>query len=312
MKKIGNLMLLIGMVAWGGIACAENLNIVVIPKGSDHVFWDFIRAGVDQAVKEIGNINLTWRGPAYNDDTPSQIKIVELYTKPEINAMIIVPTDKQALVEPIKKATELGIKVIVIDSGLDGHYHLSFIGTNNLEGGVFAAKRLAALISEQGKVMVLRTVPGSASTDQRAEGFLQEMKNYPNITVVADEYGGGSSGKSYHAAKKLLGEQADLQGVFAVNESSTDGMLKALREAGLAQKVKFVGFDASDPLIDGLAKKDIDALVIQNPRQMGYMGIKTAVAAIRNETVEPLVYTNVVLATPENYQTPDIHALLYP
>ncbi|GAK49428.1 periplasmic binding protein/LacI transcriptional regulator [Candidatus Moduliflexus flocculans] len=312
MKKIGSLMLLIGMVAWGGIARAENVNIVVIPKGSDHVFWDFIRAGVDQAVKEIGNINLTWRGPAYNDDTPSQIKIVELYTKPEINAMIIVPTDKQALVEPIKKATELGIKVIVIDSGLDGHYHLSFIGTNNLEGGVLAAKRLAALINEQGKVMVLRTVPGSASTDQRAEGFLQEMKNYPNITVVADEYGGGSSGKSYHAAKKLLGEQADLQGVFAVNESSTDGMLKALREAGLAQKVKFVGFDASDPLIDGLAKKDIDALVIQNPRQMGYMGIKTAVAAIRNETVEPLVYTNVVLATPENYQTPDIHALLYP
>jgi len=312
MKKICVLILLIGIVAWAGVSFAENLNIVVIPKGSDHVFWDFIRAGVDQAVNETGNINLTWRGPAYNDDTPSQIKIVELYTKPETNAMIIVPTDKQALIEPIKKATELGIKVIVIDSGLDGNYHLSFIGTNNVEGGVLAAKHLAALINDQGKVMVLRTVQGSASTDQRAEGFVQEMKNHPNITVVADEYGGGSSGKSYHAAKKLLGEQTDLQGVFAVNESSTDGMLKALRELGLAQKVKFVGFDASDPLIDGLAKKDIDALVIQNPHQMGYMGIKTAVAAIRNEAVEPLVYTDVVLATPENYQAPDIHALLYP
>lgn len=313
MKKIWGLFLCIGMVAAGaGMAFAEDLNIVVIPKGSDHVFWDFIRAGVDQAVAEIGHINLTWRGPAYNDDTKSQIKIVEIYTKPDVDAIIIVPTDKQALIEPIKKAAELGIKVIVIDSGLDGNFHLSFIGTNNVEGGILAAKHLAALIHEQGKVMVLRTVQGSASTDQRAEGFLQEMKHYPKITVVADEYGGGSAGKSYHAAKKLLADHADVQGVFAVNESSTDGMLKALRETGLAQTIKFVGFDASDSLIDGLAKKDIDGLVVQSPKQMGYMGIKTAVAAIRHEAVEPIVYTDVVLATPENYQTPDIHALLYP
>ena len=160
--------------------------------------------------------------------------------------------------------------------------------------------------------MVLRTVQGSASTDQRAEGFLQEMKHYPKITVVADEYGGGSAGKSYHAAKKLLADHADVQGVFAVNESSTDGMLKAVREAGLAQRLKFVGFDASDPLIDGLTKKDIDGLIIQNPHQMGYQGIKAAVAAVRGEPVEPLVYTDVVLATPENYETPAIKALLYP
>ena len=146
MKKICCLILLFGMVAGAGMSFAENLNIVVIPKGSDHVFWDFIRAGVDQAVAEIGNINLTWRGPAYNDDTKSQIKIVEIYTKPDVDAIIIVTTDKQALLEPIKQAAELGIKVVVIDSGLDGNYHLSFIGTNNIEGGVLAAKHLASLL----------------------------------------------------------------------------------------------------------------------------------------------------------------------
>ncbi len=315
MKHILRLTIAFGMiVCCAGALFAEeqNMNIVVIPKGSDHVFWDFIRAGVDEAVKEIGNINLTWRGPAYNDDTASQIKIVEIYTKPDTDAIIIVPTDKQALIEPIKKATELGIKVVVIDSGLDGDYHRAFIGTDNKQGGVLAAKHLASLINDQGKVMVLRTVQGSSSTDLRAEGFLEEMKNHPNIQVVSDEYGGGSKGKSYHAALKLLETLQDLQGIFAVNESSTAGMLQALQDSGRAQQVKFVGFDASDELIKGLASKDIDALVIQNPHQMGYMGIKAAVAAIRGEPVEPLVYTDVALATPENYETPNIHALLYP
>jgi len=312
MKKIAWIVLLLSVLVYGGTALAKEINIVVIPKGSDHVFWDFIRAGVDHAVQEIGNINLTWRGPAYNDDTPSQIKLVELYTKPEIDALIIVPTDKQALLAPIQKAVDLGIKVIVIDSGLEGKAHLSFIGTDNVAGGALAAQHLAALLKDQGNVMVLRTVQGSASTDQRAEGFLAEMQQHPNIHVVADTYGGGSMGKAYHAAKKALGDLADLQGVFAVNESSTDGMLKALREAGLAQRLKFVGFDASDPLIDGLTKKDIDGLIIQNPHQMGYQGIKAAVAAVRGEPVEPVVYTDVVLATPENYETPAIKALLYP
>lgn len=312
MKKIGCCAILLGILLHVSMVAAEESHIVMIPKGSDHVFWDFIRAGMEQAIAELGDIKLTWRGPAYNDDISSQIKLVELYTKPDVNAIIIVPTDKQALVEPVKKAVDAGIKVVVIDSGLDGDYHLSFIGTNNFEGGAMAAAHLSSLLNDQGKVIVLRTVEGSASTDQRAEGFLAEMTTHPNIEVLADHYGGGSMGKSYNAAKKLLSDYQEVDGIFAVNESSTAGILKALRESGLNQKIKLVGFDASDPLIDGLAKQDIDGLIIQDPKQMGYMGIMTAMAAVRNEPVESLVYTDVVLATPENYQTPDIQQLLYP
>ncbi len=311
-KRIMCMLVVWGALLGGQVVFAEEMDIVVIPKGSDHVFWDFIRAGVDKAIEEIGNIKLTWRGPAYNDDTDSQIKLVEMYTSRQVDAMILVPTDKQALLEPVQKAVDAGIKVIVIDSGLNGDAHLSFIGTDNFQGGVLAAQHLSALLNKQGKVMVLRTVKGSASTDRRAEGFLDEMKTHPNIEVVADEYGGGSMGKSYHFAKKLLEKMTDIDGIFAVNESSTAGMLKALRELNMTDQVQFIGFDASDLLIEGLASRDIEGLVVQDARQMGYMGIKTAVAAIRNEPLEPLVHTGVVLATPDNYQRPDIQSLLYP
>lgn len=312
LKRIISIMVLWGFLLSCQVVFANEMNIVMIPKGSDHVFWDFIRAGVDKAVSEIGNIHLTWRGPAYNDDTLSQIKLVELYTRKQVDAIILVPTDKRALVEPVKKAVEAGIKIIVIDSGLDGNYHLSFIGTDNFQGGVMAAQHLSSLMGDQGKVLVLRTVKGSASTDRRAEGFLEEIKNHPNIEVLADKYGGGSIGKSYHFAKNLLGQHSKIDGIFAVNESSTAGMLKAIRELKLAANVKFIGFDASDALIEGLEKKEIDGLIIQNPRQMGYLGMKAAVSALRGESPESLVHTGIVLATPENYHTPEIQSLLYP
>jgi ribose transport system substrate-binding protein len=312
LKRKLSLWVLLGLFASCQVASAQQMNIVVIPKGSDHVFWDFIRVGVDKAVTEIGNINLTWRGPAFNDDTPSQIKLVELYTRKQMDAIILVPTDKQALLEPVRKATRAGIKVIVIDSGLDGTDHLSFIGTDNFQVGVLAAQHLSSLLGDKGKVLVLRTVKGSASTDRRAEGFLEEIKNHPEIEVVADEYGGGSLGRSYHFAKKLLEQHSGIHGIFAVNESSTAGMLKALRALNLAAGMQFIGFDASDYLIEGLASGEVEGLIIQNPRQMGYLGVKAAVAALRGEPLAPNNYTGVVVATPGNYQTPDIHGLLYP
>jgi ribose transport system substrate-binding protein len=312
MKQVVSALVVLAIFTSSQVAIAQEMNIVVIPKGSDHVFWDFVRVGVDKAVSEIGNINLTWRGPAFNDDTASQIKLVELYTRKHMDAIILVPTDKQALLEPVKKAIGAGIKVIVIDSGLDGNYHLSFIGTDNFQGGVLAAQYLSSLLGYKGKALVLRTVKGSASTDRRAEGFLEEIKKHPKVEVVADVYGGGSLGRSYHAAKKLLKQYSGVRGIFAVNESSTAGMLKALRELNLVASMQFIGFDASNSLIEGLASRDLEGLIIQNPRQMGYLGIKAAVAALRGETLAPNIYTGVVLATPENYQTPDIHGLLYP
>jgi ribose transport system substrate-binding protein len=315
MKRIKRalvVLVVVGFLTSCQVVFAQELNIVVIPKGSDHVFWDFIRVGVEKAVSEIGNINLTWRGPAFNDDTPSQIKLMELYTRKQMDAIILVPTDEHALLEPVKKAIEAGIKVIVIDSGIDGNYHLSFIGTDNFQGGVLAAQHLSSLLGDKGKVLVLRTVKGSASTDRRAEGFLEEIEKHPKIEIVADEYGGGSLGRSYHFAKKILEQHSGIQGIFTVNESSTAGMLKALRALNLAAGIQFIGFDASYDLIEGLASRDIAGLVIQDPRRMGYLGVKAAVAAVRGETLAPLIYTGVVLATPDNYQTPGIHGLLYP
>lgn len=288
------------------------LNIVFIPKSSDQVFWDLMRSGVDQAVAEEGNISLTWRGPAYNDDTDSQIRILQLYIKPGVDAIILTPTDRTRLVDSVKKVVQLGIKLIVVDSGIDGQYQQNFITTDNFASGQQAAQQLAGLLGGKGRVLVFRTVAGSASTDDRAAGFLAYMKaNAPGIRVIADAYGGGSAGKARHSASALLKQHPDIDGLFAVNESATDGMLRALREAGRAGKPRFIGFDSTEFLLQGLEQKHIDGLIIQDPHQMGYLAIKAAVAAIRNTPLEPdTIHTRTVMVTRDNYKQADIRKMM--
>lgn len=292
----------------------EQLHIVFIPKSSDQDFWTFMRQGVEKGMQEAGNISLTWRGPSYNDDTDSQIRILQEYTRPGIDAIIIAPTDRARLVDPIRLAAASGIKIIVVDSAVNGNHHLNLIATDNYAAGQLAARHLSTLLNARGNVVVFRIVAGSASTDDRAKGFIEYLKkNAPMMTIIADKYGGGSKGKALRSATLLLKETQRIDGIFAVNESAGDGMLRALRSAGLAGKIRFVGFDSTHLLLEGLEKQEIDGLVIQNPRQMGYLGIKAAVAAINKSPIkERTLFTDTTMVTRENYQNPDIQKLLIP
>lgn len=293
---------------------ARDLDVVFIPKARDQVFWTFMRQGVERAMREDGHVQLTWRGPAHNDDVDSQIEILRIYSKPGVDAIIIAATDRSRLVASVEQAAALGIKVVAVDSALDGKAHTNFVTTNNFAAGKLAAERLASLLNRQGTVAILRTIAGSGSTEERADGFIDYMKkNAPRISIVADDYGGGTRGKAARSAAQLLEEHPNLDGIFAVNESTSDGMLRALRQAGLAGKKKFVGFDTTDFLLDGLDKQEINGLVVQDPRQMGYLSMKAALTAARGAAMkDSTILTDAVMVTRDNYRKPEIQVLLVP
>ena len=295
-------------------AQAKDLNVVFIPKARDQDFWTFMRQGVERAMREDGHVTLTWRGPAHNDDIDSQIQILRIYSRPEVDAIIIASTDRARLVEPVRQAAAMGIKIVVVDSAVDGNAHANFITTDNYAAGALAAERMARLLNRQGTVAVLRTIAGSGSTDDRASGFIDYLKtNAPHMAIVADEYGGGTRGKAARGAATLLEKYPNVDGIFAVNESTSDGMLRALRHAGLAGKKKFVGFDTTDFLLDGLKRREIHGLVVQDPRQMGYQSMRAALAAARGAAIKPaLILTDAVMVTQDNYQKPEIRSLLTP
>ena len=127
---------------------------------------------------------------------------------------------------------------------------------------------------------------------------------------VIHRYAGPTAGEAQNSALNMIDQLRQADGVFASNESSTNGMLQALRKESLAGQISFVGFDASPPLVDGLNKMEIDALIVQNPRRMGYLAVKTLIAHLDGEPVEPLIDTGAALVTPDNKDAPDIRHLI--
>lgn len=303
---------------------AVKYQIAVIPKGTTHVFWKSIHAGAVKAEQELKaagvDIEIIWKGPLKEDDRESQIKVMEGFITRGVTGIVLAPLDDRALSMPVKDAVNYGIPVVIIDSGLESEDYISFVATDNYEGGRKGGQRLGELLGGKGKAILLRYQEGSASTMKREQGFLDELKeNYPGIEVVSsNQYGGATTESAYMASENVLAPHRTpdggltVDGIFCPNESTTFAMLRALQGSGLAGKVKFVGFDSSERLVKGLRDGEIHGLVLQDPINMGYLGVKTMVAHLQGEKVEKLTDTGSDVATLENMDDPRMKDLLEP
>ena len=293
-------------------------TIAVIPKGTSHVFWQSIHAGAEKAAREIGAV-IIWRGPLREDDRDSQVSEVEGFISRGVSGIVLAPLDEVALAPPVAEAKRRNIPVVVIDSGLKGRDYVSFVATDNHQGGRLAGGHLGALLNGAGKALMLRYAEGSESTLQREAGFLEAIGAQKGVEIVSsNQYGGADVEGAYKKSEALLSrfKRADgalgVDGIFTPNESTTLAMLRVLEDNGWAGKVKFVGFDASDTLVKGLGDAHIDGLVLQDPVNMGYLGVKTMAAHLRHEPVQARVDTGVRLVTREQMNDPDARELLHP
>jgi ribose transport system substrate-binding protein len=293
-----------------------KLKIAVVPKGTTHDFWKSIHAGAVKAERELGNVEVTFRGPEREDDRQQQVDLVQNLVSSGTSAIVLAPLDETALTGPVRQATAAGIPVVIIDSGLKaqvGKDFVSFIATDNYKGGTLAGEKMAELLGGKGKVLILRYQEGSASTAQREQGFIDAVGKVAGMELVDPKrYAGATRATAQEAAENLLAAGTEYAGIYCPNESSTFGMLLAIRGKGLAGKVKFIGFDASSGLVEALGKGEIDALVVQNPMRMGYLGVMTAAKHVRGEKVDELIDTGVVLITKETMETPESKELLSP
>jgi len=304
---------------------SENkYRIAVIPKGTTHVFWKSIHAGALKAKQELKDdgldVEVIWKGPLKEDDRESQIKVMENFITRGVSGIVLAPLDDVSLRRPVSDAVNNGIPVVIIDSGLNSEDYTSFVATDNKIGGKKGGERLAEILGGKGKVIMLRYQEGSASTMNREQGFLDVLKEkYPGIEVVSsNQYGGATTEEAYEASENLLSplRRSDgglkIDGIFCPNESTAFAMLRALEDSGLAGKVKYVGFDSSERLVQALAKGHINGLVLQDPINMGYLGVKTMMAHLQGRKVDKRIDTGSAVATPENMNDPKIKNLLEP
>jgi len=297
----------------------KKLTIAVIPKGTTHEFWKSIHAGSIKAARELSaqgtEIEIIWKGPLREDDREQQIQVVEGFVAQGVDGIVLAPLDNRALVRPVEEAKRAGLPTVIIDSGLESDLITSFVATDNRKGGMLAADRMGELLGGKGKVLMLRYQEGSASTQEREEGFVEQLKKkYPNIELISsDQYAGPTRDTAKRASENLLNRYGDeLQGIFTPNESSTSGLLLALQDINKAGKVTFVGFDTSEAFIEAMNKKQLHGIVVQNPFNMGYLGVRSMVEHLQGKAIEKRVDTGVMMVTPDNLNSPEVQALLHP
>ena len=285
-------------------------QIAVIPKGITHIFWESIRRGAEKAGEEAG-VKIFWNGPEREGNREMQIQIIEDFITQKVSGFVLAPIDNKALVPSVEKIYAKNIPCVIIDSGIDTDKYVSFIATDNYKGGVIAAWRMGKILRGRGKIVVVKYAPGSASTMKREDGFIDTIKKeFPEIEIVDSKYGMDTVETALQAAEDLLTKNAELDGLFACNESTSVGALRALQSQGRAGKMKMIGFDAGGLLIEGVKTGVVDSLVVQNPYKMGYEGVQTLIASLDGKEVERRVDTGVTLVTKDNLETPEIQALV--
>jgi ribose transport system substrate-binding protein len=312
------LVLLVAACGGSGGQSDRRLRIAVIPKGTSHEFWKAVEAGARRADEEIEDLEIVWKGPTGEGDAAQQIALVESFIADKVDGICLAPLDARALETPVRQAISNRIPVVIFDSGLASADVpiASYVATNNRHGGEIAGEELARLLGGKGSVVLLRYAIGSESTEQREEGFLAAIARHPGITLLsADKHGGPDEARAIEVGENLLATFGDrIDGIFCSNESSTAGMLTALRRdlRGFAGKVKVVGFDSSKHIVDALREGVLHGTVLQDPVTMGYRSVLAMHARLTGKEVEARIETGETLATKDNMETPRVHTLLFP
>lgn len=253
----------------------NKIRIGYIPGDTTNSFYISMKFGAEEQAEKLG-IELIWRGTEQWDYL-KQVQIVNNLVAEKVDAIIIAPSNAKELAAPLKKAMEAGIAVFTVDTNVsDESAYIANVATDNLQGGRNAADILAELIGRKGEVALINSKQGNSSTDDRQSGFLEQIKKYTNIKVVATEYSEGQAALATKKIKGILLKNPDLAGVFATDSSVGTGVAAALRTKKIKDKVKIVSYDASPETVEALRNNVIQAVISQKPSELGKVTMQMA------------------------------------
>jgi len=306
-------------VATSGADAAGKIKIGFLP-GVVDPFYQVMQLGVEAAAKDMGVDVVTQIPPTWGVEVQTPI-LDAMIARGDLNYIITAPTDKDQLVGPLKAAVDHGIKVITVDTFLgDGNYvtgpvkfPISYIGSDNVEGGRIAARGLAKAIGGEGTVYINSTNPNVSSVEGRAQGFKEVMaKDFPKIKVLGPDFNLDDPNKATQQTAAVLDREPKLAGVFGTNVFSAQGAGAAVVNAGLGGHVLVVAYDATKLAIELLNKGVVTMVLAQKPFDMGYMAVQFAVADAAGVTSLPRrVETGFAIIDKDNVKDPAVARFIY-
>ncbi len=310
---------MLGMSRADEAAAQDTKTIALIPGLTTDAFYITMRKGAQHAADALGVELLFQGGPEFNPTV--QVPVLNAVIARQPDAILIAPTDKQQLIAPLKQAIDAGIAVITVDTFIDdgryqdgngeGDFPLSYVASDNVLGGHMAGHALARAVDGKGKVYVSNVKPGISTTDQREEGFIAAMADYPDIEVLETQFNDDDANKAASQLQAVVARNPDLVGVFGANLFSAIGAADGVKAIGKTGEIRVVAFDAPQRIVDDIKSGLIDMAIAQHPAEIGYYGVMTAYAALTDQSVPISIGTGFTVMDASNIDDPAIQKFVY-
>lgn len=298
----------------GGGTTEGPLELAVVPKAVGHEFWNTVRAGAECAAERAGDVTVEWDGVAAETEVEGQVNLIQNFVTRGVDGIVYAATDSAALAPATQGALDADIPVAMIDSGTDPQpEEVPLYATDNRAGAAEAAELLAEALGEgDHDVALIEFQPGSQTNTERVEGFTEGLAQHENLNLVGQQPSHSDVNEARRVTEDLLTAHPDLAGIFAANEPSVLGAVQAVEAAGRSGEVVIIGWDAAPDEITALREGQISALVVQNPFNMGYLGVANMVEHLREGAPMASADTGVTFVTPENIDSEEVQAVLEP
>jgi ribose transport system substrate-binding protein len=285
--------------------------IAIVSKGSQHQFWQAVQKGATDEAARLG-ATITYEGPASESEVDKQLTMLQTALDKNPDAICFAALDSKAATPYLEKAEAAGIPVVGFDSGVDSDIPVTTVTTDNVAAAGEAADHMATLIGGAGKVAIIVHDQTSKTGQDRRDGFTDRIEaEYPDIEIVATEYGAGDPVKSADLAKAIMTANPDLKGFFGANEGSIKGVLNALKETGKEGQIIAIGYDSGEQQIDAITAGTQAGAITQNPIGIGAKCVSAAMDAIAGKTMEKVIDTGFMWFDKTNIDSPEIQAVLY-
>lgn len=298
--------------AAGGAGGGDGQTIAVVAKAYGTPFWQAVKAGADDAGKELG-YNVTFNGPDNETDTTRQNDLLNQVLAKKPAALVFAALDAKAQEANLQAFASADIPVIAFDSGVPGSdVPITTVSTNNVGAGALAAEKLVDLIGDKGEIAVLGHSQTATTGVDRRDGFLDWLKeNAPGIKVVDIQYNASDQAVAQQQATAMMQAHPDLKAFFATNVDGAVAAGQAVKGADKVGDVVVMGFDSGKPQMDMIREGVIQRAVAQNPYAIGYEAVQMAAKAIQGEQVEKFVDSGVIWYDKDTIDDPEVQKSLY-
>ncbi|MFD0618761.1 substrate-binding domain-containing protein [Paenibacillus sp. GCM10027629] len=289
----------------------QERHIDLIVKMDHGDYWSTLRMGAEVAAKEF-NVNLRFLAPPNEGDIQGQINLVNDSIQKHPDALLLAASDYMKLAQVTDRAAYNSIPIISIDSEVGSARVKSYIGTNNYEAGQRAAERMIHLLGGSGKIAVMNFVQEARNANQREEGLLDYVARYPNVQIVDIAYCQSSREMASAITREWLHNYPDLDGIITLNAEASIGVGRVVKEAGRGGLLKVIAFDSPQETMEMLQDGTVQALVVQNPFNNGYLAVQYAVELIEGRKIADRIDTGIKVIDLENMLWPENQKLLFP